>query len=373
MAKSSEDKLISEIFNSINKEQTLAYGLGTNDWNPSDITDWIPSSNEIMDLIITNGAPGLIPVGRITEINGLTSTGKSLLVGHLIAELQKKGGIAVLIDTEQALSKEFMNAIGVNLNKLVYISTSLIEEVFESVEKIIEIIRKKSPEVVIGVFVDSVMGATNKEEDDSEYSVQGYATHKARIISAAMRKINKLIANQRIALVFTNQLRTKLGAMPFSDPYTTSGGLGIAFHSSLRIRLKSVGKIKKGKDVIGIKTKAEAIKSRVGPSFRPIEFDIYYTHGMDSYSSWFDAGKKYGAIIPAEKEDENTGKVKKVKGWWSIEGFPDIKFQQTKMKEVLQDPGVKTALYEAIKKGSRLEYVNEIPEDVEFDDSSDEE
>lgn len=372
MAKKSEvvneDKLIDEIYKSINSEQNLAFSLHEDEWNPSDIVDWVSTSNPILDLILSNRKNGGIPVGRITELSGLESSGKSLLVGHILAETQKKDGIAVLIDTEQALSKEYMTAIGLDLSKLIYISTSLIEEVFESVEKIIEVVRKKSPDKLITICVDSIMGATNKIENAADYDKDGYATQKAIIISKAMRKINQLIGKQRIALIMTNQLRVKMNAL-FSDPYSTSGGKAIAFHSSLRIRLKQIGKLKNKTDVVGIKTEAKVIKSRLGPAFRPVEFDIYYTHGMDSTSTWFDIAKKYGAIVPAKKEDDD-GKLKAVKGWWMVEGLLEKKFQSSGLKELLKDEEFRTALYDKIADAVILKYTGELPdEDIDYEDT----
>lgn len=365
-----DEVLIKEIYKSINADQELAFDLGGDSWSPSDIVEWIPTSNPILDLIISNRKNGGLPVGRISEISGMESSGKSLLIGHLIVETQKKGGVAVLIDTEQAISREYMTAIGVDLSKLIYISTSLIEEVFESVEKIIEIVRKKSPDILISIFIDSIMGATNKVENAADYDKDGYATQKAIIISKAMRKINQVIGKQRIALIMTNQLRDKMGVM-FGEKYATSGGKAIGFHSSIRIRLKQMGKLKKGTDIIGVKTEAKVIKSRVGPGFRTAEFDIFYTHGMDATSTWFETGKKYGAIIPAKKEDEN-GKLKLVKGYYMVEEYPDKRFQSTNMKELLQDEAFKSNLYDKIAEAIILKYTGDelSADELQYEDSS---
>jgi len=298
---------------------------------------------------------------------GLESSGKSLLVAHMIAETQKKGGIAVLIDSEQAISKEFLTALGVDLKKLIYIQTSVIETIFESIQNIIETIRKKSNDVLVGIFVDSIMGASDKTEMESTFDKSGYATQKSIIISKAMRKINAMIGNQRVALVFTNQLRTKVGGFIVGDPYQTSGGKAIPFHSSLRVRLKHIGRLKRGSDVIGIKVKSEAIKSRLGPAYRQVEFDIYYSHGMDQYTTWFEHCKKYKLIVPATEESENEkGKKtsKKVKGLWSIDSMPEIKFEQTELKSVLKDEKIKSYLYDRLAEEIIFKYK---PADDEFD------
>jgi len=287
------DKLASAIAESINKEfKTFkaVHFLGGEDGDDKDVVEWISTGDDVLDLRISNRPNGGIPVGRITEITGLESSGKSLVVAHIIAEAQKKNGIAVLFDTEFAASPQFLEAIGVDTNNMLHVQLECLEDVFSSMERMIMDVREKYPDRLLLIAVDSIMGATTKIEMEQDYDKEGWATAKAIIMSKAMRKLTALIAKQRIALVFTNQLREKLGAM-FGDKYTTAGGKALGFHSSVRIRLDKTGQIKVGKDILGVTARAKVTKNRVGPPFRIADMNIYFDRGIDRYGSWMNALK----------------------------------------------------------------------------------
>jgi recombination protein RecA len=211
-------------------------------------------------MAISNRENGGYPVGKIVELIGLEQSGKSLLAAHAIKETQKKGGIGIIIDTESAVSKEFLSAIGVDLKKnFVYVQHEVIEDVFSSVETIIEQMRASNKDVIVTIVVDSVMGASTKDEIEGNYDKDGWATQKAIIISKAMRKLTNLLGREKILLIFTNQLRQNLQARPgMGDSYTTSGGKAIGFHSSIRVKLVKKGKIQgPEKDLpLGITTEA---------------------------------------------------------------------------------------------------------------------
>jgi protein RecA len=379
----SKEDIANKVCNSINNDLgEKIYFLDQPEWNPSDITEWISTGNSILDVYISNRKDGGIPVGRITEINGLESSGKSLLVGHILAETQKKGGIAVLIDTENAISREFLQVIGIDLSKLLYIPCSLIEDVFEIIQNIIETVRKSDEEKLITIVVDSVMGATHKAEQEADFNKQGYNTHKAIILGQAMRKITETIATQRIALVFTNQLRQRLD-VTFGDPWATSGGKAIAFAASLRLRLKMKEKIKllskseseyeidekKKTDlkVVGIKVNVLVIKSRIGSAYNNTDINIYFDRGMDAGESWFEAAKKCGAIVPAIKEE--NGKKKTIKGYFVVSGGdPEDRFQRTGFMKILENSDSKQLMYDKICEKVIMKYkdpkeLNEIKEE----------
>jgi recombination protein RecA len=347
-----EDSLANTLAESINKQfkgQALktAFFLAGDDDSPSNVKDWISSGSDTLDLAISNRPNGGFPVGRITEITGLEASGKSLLASHALAETQKKGGLAVYIDTESATSSEFLEAIGVDLKTMLYVPLETIEEIFETIETIVEGVRKANKDRLVTIVVDSVMGASTKIEMAAEYDKDGYATSKSIILSKAMRKVTNWIARENICLIFTNQLRTKMG-VSFGDPWTTAGGKAIPFHASVRLRLKNTGMIKAKmngvEQVVGSKTEVQVVKNRMGPPHRKVNYDIYYDSGIDNYGGWlelmkkFDLVKQSGAWYTLEDIDHETGEV-----------FGEVKFQSKDfIEKIMQDDTVKNRLYKRI-------------------------
>ena len=301
MAKTVRDDLADVIAGGVNKLFKVsdgAYGkvafVGNTDETPTDLIDFLSTGCAPLDLAISNRPNGGIPFGRITELTGLEGSGKSLVSAHMMANVQKMGGVAVLIDTETAVNWEFFKAVGVNTKTLVYANLDTVEDIFAGIENIIESVRTtpKNKDKPVIIVVDSIAAASTKAEMEADYDKDGWATGKSIIISKALRKITSTIGKQRIALVITNQLRQKLGAMPFTDPYTTSGGMALRFHSSVRIRFSVIEKITKKdktlKEVVGARIKALVVKNRCGPPQRTAEFVIYFDRGIDDYGSWLD-------------------------------------------------------------------------------------
>ena len=347
-----EDSLASTLADSINKQfkgQNLktAFFLDGDEDSPSNVSEWISSGCSMLDLAISNRPYGGFPVGRITEITGLEASGKSLLAAHTLAETQKKGGLAVYIDTESATSAEFLTAIGVDLKTMLYVPLETIEEIFETIETIVEGVRKSDKDRLVTIIVDSIMGASTKIEMSAEYDKDGYATSKSIILSKAMRKVTNWIARERICLIFTNQLRTKLG-VSFGDQWTTAGGKAIPFHASVRLRLKNTGMIKAKvngvEQVVGSKTNVQVVKNRMGPPHRKVDYEIYYDSGIDNYGGWlsimknFDLVKQSGAWYTLEDIDHETGEM-----------FGELKFQSKDFAEkVINNPAAKDRLYRRI-------------------------
>ena len=346
------DTLANTLAESINKQfkgQNLktAFFLDGDDDSPSNVSEWVSSGCSMLDLAISNRPYGGFPVGRITEITGLEASGKSLLAAHTLAETQKKGGLAVYIDTESATSSEFLTAIGVDLKTMLYVPLETIEEIFETIETIVEGVRKSDKDRLVTIVVDSIMGASTKIEMSAEYDKDGYATSKSIILSKAMRKVTNWIARERICLIFTNQLRTKLG-VSFGDQWTTAGGKAIPFHASVRLRLKNTGMIKAKvnsvEQVVGSKTNVQVVKNRMGPPHRKVDYEIYYDSGIDNYGGWlsimknFDLVKQSGAWYTLEDMDHETG-----------ETFGELKFQSKDFVEkVINNPEAKDRLYKRI-------------------------
>lgn len=307
-------QVIADSLNKLNKDSDqIAYFLDGKEDTPTDFTDFISTGATMLDIAVSNRPNGGIAVGRITELTGLEGSGKSLVGAQLIANTQKRGGVAVLIDTETAVNPEFFKAVGIDMNKLVYVHISTVEDIFDAITNIIEKVRAgKDKEKLVTIIVDSVAAASTKKEMEADFGKDGYATDKAIIISKAMRKITGLLGRERIALVFTNQLRQKMNAPAFSDPWTTSGGKAIAFHASTRIRLSLIGKIQDGnKNVVGVNVKAVVVKNRLGPPHRVAEFDIYFDRGIDDYGSWLDVLKENSLVKQSgawyTMVDETTG------------------------------------------------------------------
>jgi len=320
------DELAQKLADSLNKkfkDFKAVHFLGSED-TQADLSEWVSTGSTTLDLAISNRPDGGLPVGRIAEFTGLEASGKSLIMAHLLANTQKKGGIAVYIDTENALSEEFLTAIGVDVKNMLYIPLDTIEDIFETIETLIVSIRNTSKDRLVTIVVDSVAAATTKIEQEADYEKDGWATSKAIIMSKALRKITNLIGKERVILAFTNQLREKLGAM-FGDKYTTSGGKALPFHASCRVRLKSMGKLKdKEGEIIGVQTEAQVVKNRYGPPFKKALFNIYFDSGIDDYASWLDALKKVKAISNSgawyELIIQDTGEVVRFqsKDWQKI-------------------------------------------------------
>ena len=369
-----QDNLAGVLADNLNKKfkasnHKVAYFLDGDTDSPSDVKEWISTGSTMLDLAIANRPYGGIPVGRITEITGLEASGKSLLAAHALANTQKKGGLAVYIDTENAISREFLEAIGVNLKEMLYVPLETVEDIFEAIEGIAETVRKSSKDRLVTIIVDSVAGASTKTEMAAEFDKDGWATSKAIVLSKAMRKITNFVGRERLCLIFTNQLRTRLG-VSFGDPYTTSGGKAIGFHSSVRLRLKSIGQIKLKDDngreeVFGIKTRAQVIKNRMGPPLRSIDYDIYFDSGIDDYGSWLTMLKDFKLVSQAGAwytyTDTATGE--------------EIKFQSKDFQgKLLDQPGMRDQIYNAICDKYILNYragedfgVDDIIIDTEFE------
>jgi recombination protein RecA len=308
------DELVELLANELNKANKdggkIAYFLDEQE-NPAEISDWISTGSSILDLAISNRPHGGLPVGKMVEFNGLEGTGKSLVSAHVVADTQKKGGIAVVIDTENAAAPEFWKSLGVDLSKLLYVQCETVEDIFEKMEQMIGIVRKSNKDRILTIIVDSVAAASTKAELESDHGKDGFATGKSIIISKAMRKITTMIGRQKVLTVFTNQLRQNLNAMAFGDKYVVSGGKSLAYHCSVRVRLNNTGKLKKGEEVIGNECKAVVVKNRMGPPQRQASFDIYFDSGIADYGSWIKVLKennlvKQGGAYYTYKKDDGS-------------------------------------------------------------------
>lgn len=280
----------------LNKAGLKTYFLNE-DSAPVDVKEYISSGDPRLDLIIANKPNGGIAVGRITEISGHEGSGKSLLCAHFMAEAQKKGGLVVFLDTENALYQEFFEAVGLDFDRVLYRQPDTLEEVFETIDRIIENVVKKGDKRSVLIVVDSVSQSPPKKELEGDWGKDGYSTERAIIMSKAMRKITNTLGKHNVSLVFTQQLRAKMNAPAFSDPWTTSGGKALPFAATTRLRVTLLNKIKDSDDnVIGVQLKVTTNKNRLGPPHRSVDLDIYYSRGIDSLGTMLKALKDYGII-----------------------------------------------------------------------------
>lgn len=364
------DALIEDLMSGLNTTLSKRFGKSgykpvynlNDDDAPINCRDFISTNSTSLDLAIANRKDGGIPVGRITEIAGLEASGKSLICAHLVKNTQDKGGLAVYIDTENAIFREFFQAVGVNLNAMLYVNVREIENILQGIEDTIVEIRGKNKTIPLTIIVDSYAGATAKSKAAEGYEKVGYNTDKALIMSDRLGQIADLAGRENVALVFTNQLRVKMDAMAFSDPYTTPGGKALPFYSSVRLRVKSATKLKATRngveEIVGIKTKVVVQKNRVGPPHRTAEFEIYFDSGVDDFGGVYQLAKTYKVIKGAgawtNYTDKSTGEVLKFQG---SNGFRE---------EMIKNPEI----YEKIKDEIADKYIMQYKKDTSVDTDS---
>lgn len=248
---------------------------------------------------------GGVPRGRIVEIYGPESSGKTTLCLHIIAEAQKKGGLAAFIDAEHAMDLNYAKRLNVDTANLLLSQPDFGEQALEIVDTLI---RSNALDVIV---VDSVAALVPRSEIEGEMGDPQMAM-QARLMSQALRKITGAISKSKTCVIFTNQLRSKIGIM-FGNPETTTGGNALKFYASLRLDIRRVAAIKDGNNVIGNRTKVKVVKSKVAPPFKEVEFDILYNEGISKAGDIIDLAtdrnilKKSGAWF-TYKEDRFQGR-----------------------------------------------------------------
>ena len=231
---------------------------------------------------------GGIPRGRVIEIYGPESSGKTTLALHIIAEAQKHGGLAAFVDAEHGLDPEYAKRIGVRINDLLISQPDNGEQALEIVESLV---RSNACDVIV---VDSVAALTPRAEIEGEMGDQHMGL-QARLMSQALRKLNAIAAKSNTAVIFINQLRMKIGVF-FGNPETQPGGMALKFYSSVRLDMRRNAQIKKGEEIVGNRVTVKVVKNKVAAPFKIAEFDIMYNKGISFEGDVVNIGVKYGVV-----------------------------------------------------------------------------
>jgi len=245
-------------------------------------------STGCLSLDIALGVGG-VPKGRIIEIYGPEASGKTTLAQHIVAEVQKIGGIAAFVDAEHALDPEYARKIGVNVDELFISQPDTGEQALEIVETLV---RSSAVDVVV---VDSVAALTPKAEIEGDMG-DSHMGLQARLMSQALRKLTAIVSTSKTTVIFINQTRMKIGVM-FGNPETTTGGMALKFYSSVRIEVRRLAQLKKGDQVIGNRVRAKIVKNKVAAPFRVCEFDIMYNEGISWAGDLIDQGLAFGVLV----------------------------------------------------------------------------
>ncbi len=293
--------------------------------------DVVPTGSFSLDLAL--GVGGL-PRGRIIEIFGPESSGKTTLALNVVAQAQRQGGKAAFIDAEHAMDPDYAKKIGVKINELLISQPDNGEEALNILESLVR------SGIISIVVVDSVAALTPRAEIEGEMGAQ-FIGLQARMMSQALRKLTAIAAKSNTMIIFINQLREKIGIM-FGNPETTPGGRALKFYSSVRLDVRRVAQVKKGDDVVGSRVTTKVVKNKVAPPFKMAEFDIMFSEGISYESDVLNAGVKYGVVT-------KSGASYTFDGEKLGTGFDNIRVKLKEDKKIINE--IKKRVIAAIKSG----------------------
>ena len=248
----------------------------------------IPTGSIGLDMALGVGG---IPRGRIIEIFGPESSGKTTLASHIVAEAQKLGGICAYIDAEHAMDPEYTKKLGVKIADLLVSQPDTGEQALEIVESLV---RSGKIDVIV---IDSVAALTPKDEIEGDMGAY-HVGKQARLMSQALRKLTAIVAKSKTVVIFINQIRMQIGVM-FGNPETTPGGKALKFYTSVRLDIRKIAQIKKGEDVVGSRTRVKVVKNKVAAPFKQTEFDIIYNEGISKEGEIIALGEKFKILEKA--------------------------------------------------------------------------
>ena len=280
---------------------------------------------------------GGLPRGRVVEIFGPESSGKTTLSLHVVAEAQKNGGVCAFIDAEHAMDPVYAKNLGVKLDELLISQPDNGEQALEIVESLV---RSGKMDVIV---VDSVAALTPRDEIEGEMGAH-HVGKQARLMSQALRKLTAIVAKSKTVVIFINQIRMQIGVM-FGNPETTPGGKALKFYTSVRIDIRRIAQIKKGDEVVGSRTRTKVVKNKVAAPFKQTEFDIIYGEGISREGELLALGEKYDLISKAGAS-YSYGDIKLGRGYDAARTF--LKSDKKTTTSLLKD--IKKALLENDKK-----------------------
>lgn len=319
--KNSKDKSIElalkEIRTKFGEESIMTYGAG----KVAAIAS-VPTGSIGLDAALGIGG---LPRGRIIEIFGPESSGKTTLALHAIAEAQKKGGVCAFVDAEHALDPEYARKIGVKLQELLISQPDTGEQALEIVESLV---RSNSVDIVV---VDSVAALTPKDEIEGDMG-SAQMGKQARLMSQALRKLTAITAKSKTIIIFINQIRMQIGVM-FGNPETTTGGKALKFYTSVRLDIRRIAQIKKGEEIVGGRVRVKVVKNKVAAPFKTTEFDLLYNEGISREGELLALGEKYD-IIEKSGSSYKFGEVALGRGYDASRTF--LRENKTTANEILK-------------------------------------
>lgn len=348
-ADKNNNKSINELIDALNKKFKKEVATTLEDsGSKTKVEKFLSTGSIILDIMCVNKKCGGVPLGRITTLEGTEQTGKSLMAAHICISALREKGTVIYIDREFAVDRGFFRRVGLDDSKIIYADNlEHMEEVLEFIENAIVAHRNIDKNGILLIIWDSLAATPTAKEMEGSYQDQEYAS-AAKLLSRSCRKLAKTVADNKVALVIVNQLKTKIprpGERVYGDNLNAFGGHSLLYHASLRIVLRNAGFIKNAqKEIMGVFTEAKVLKSRFGPAQRKCNLNIYYSHGIDDGDAYLNKLKEYDIV--------------KVKSpyFYCEELFGEKGFQTSDWNERLKDPEFKEKVKEMLIKTLVIDY-----------------